>query len=268
VTARLARLGVPGLAAVGLAVACGVALGGCSSRGGLPESATTQGESVIELWRIFLVLAVLVALLIWVLTCYVVITGLRRRRAAEAEEAAAADGTEVLPRQKQYNLKLEIFYTAMPVLLVSVLLVFTFHADNVLTDLQPTPALTVKVTGFQWQWQFEYDQPHLTIAGDPGDPPTLVLPVGRVVRFELHATDVIHSFWVPEFLEKRDLIPGIDNQIQVEVQRPGEWVGRCAEYCGFNHGQMTFDVQAIPADQYDAWAKENAAKPQPVVSHR
>ena len=96
---------------------------GCSSTMGLPESATTQGDSVIEIWRVFLVLAALVAGLIYVLTCYVIISSVRRRRRADAGEAPATaskglSADSPIPRQPQYNTRLKIFYTAVPLLLL------------------------------------------------------------------------------------------------------------------------------------------------------
>jgi cytochrome c oxidase subunit 2 len=67
---------------------------------------------------------------------------------------------------------------------------------------------------------------------------------------------VIHSFWVPEFMVKRDLIPGVDNEIDVDVVEEGEWVGRCAEYCGLDHYRMNFALAAVPAREYEAWLEE------------
>ena len=76
----------------------------------------------------------------------------------------------------------------------------------------------MEVVGFQWQWQFRYPASGIVVTGVPGEgPPTLVLPVDRTVRLKLISNDVIHSFWVPHFIEKRDLIPGIDNQIDVDI---------------------------------------------------
>jgi cytochrome c oxidase subunit 2 len=69
---------------------------------------------------------------------------------------------------------------------------------------------------------------------------------------------VIHSFWVPEFLEKRDLIPGVDNAIDVDVNRTGTWTGRCAEFCGLDHWLMSFEVQAMEPDDFEAWLAEQA----------
>lgn len=258
---------------------------------GLPESATTQGDEVASLWLIFLVLAALVVLMIWGLTTYVVVSSIRRRRRGEVDaevqrtevplddpddvtddttvragRSSTDRGTRPPPRQHQYNTRLEIVYTAIPLALVMVLLGLALRTTSTLTATSSEPALEVTVTGFQWQWQFEYPQHRITIAAGGQDAyPTLVLPVGRTVRFDLRADDVIHSFWVPEFLEKRDLIPGVDNVIEVDVKAPGEWTGRCAEYCGFNHWRMKFSVRAMPADEFDRWVAEHAAQPQPIV---
>jgi len=246
---------------------------GCSSTMGLPDSATTQGDSVVEIWRVFLVLAALVAGLIYVLTCYVIISSLRRRRKANA--AAAAEVGEVtrglssdspIPRQHQYNTRLEIFYTAVPLLLVGFLFVFSFSRGAVLTDVQPQPDLNVTALGFQWGWQFIYPDHNVTLAGDPTTPPTLMLPVGRTVHFTIKSNDVIHSFWVPDFLEKRDMVPGVVNNVDVNVKAPGEWTGRCAEYCGFNHWMMTFQAKAVPAAEFDQWIGVAKTRPQPIIA--
>jgi cytochrome c oxidase subunit 2 len=244
---------------------------GCSSTMGLPESATTQGDSVVEIWRVFLVLAALVAGLIYVLTCYVIISSLRRRRRANAGEASATaskglSADSPIPRQHQYNTRLEIFYTAVPLLLVGFLFVFSFSRGAVLTDTQPKPDLNITVLGYQWGWQFIYPDHNVTLAGDPTAPPTLMLPVGRTVHFTIKSNDVIHSFWVPDFLEKRDMVPGVVNNVDVNVKAPGEWTGRCAEYCGFNHWMMTFRAQAVPADEFDRWLSVASTRPQPIVA--
>jgi cytochrome c oxidase subunit 2 len=81
----------------------------------------------------------------------------------------------------------------------------------------------------------------------------LVLPVDRTVRLELSSPDVVHSFWVPHFIEKRDLIPRVDNAIDVHVTEPGQWDGVCSEFCGLDHTSMRFRVQAVPGDRFDAW---------------
>lgn|GEM_PF-221317 len=270
-----------------LTIAAATVLTGCGSTMGLPDAATTEGEEVTSLWQVYLTLAIIVAGIIWVLVTFTVIASLRRRRQHAAEVAAgpatsaetpgSADldagnggerGRAHIPEQVQYRTKLELFFLALPIALVVVLLGLTFRVDALLTEISEQPDLVIEVTGFQWQWQFHYPELGITIAGDPEDPPILYLPVGRTIRFELLAEDVIHSFWVPEFLEKRDMIPGVTNQIEVTVSEPGSWVGRCAEYCGLNHWRMWFDVEAIAGDQFDTWAIVTARQPQPVVQGR
>lgn len=237
---------------------------GCA-RGGLPEPATAEGQHVVGLWQFFLWLAAVVAGLIWALTGYVVVSSLRRRRRSHD------DGP---PPQRQYATRLEIVYTAIPVLVVAALFAGTLRVNNILDADARAPDLQVEVIGFQWQWQFRYPaQPavpdtDIVISGQPGPDgiPELVLPVGARVRFSLVTADVIHSFWVPEFLEKRDLIPGVDNQIEVKVIREGVFVGRCAEYCGLDHWLMTFTVRALPPDQFHRWVQDQQARPQPQVA--
>ena len=166
---------------------------GCANNG-LPESATAQGDEVTSLWGIFLWLAVAVAALIWLLTAYVVISSMRRRR---------RDGDDAVPRQKQYNTRLEVVYTAIPLVLVGVLFWMTTAVNAELDNVSDAPDLTVEVIGFQWQWQFRYptqelvpDGP-LVVSGSPSGPqgyPELVLPVGATVVLVLStASSVVES---------------------------------------------------------------------------
>jgi cytochrome c oxidase subunit 2 len=219
---------------------------------GLPDAVTQQGQdNMVWIWRIFIIGAVAVSALIWVL---VVISVIRFRRRSDD-----------IPSQKQYNIPWELGYTIVPLVIVAVLFGLTIYAQNGFTSLAAQPALEVEVEGFQWQWQFRYPNNGVTVTGSEQAEAALVLPVGRTIRFHLVSDDVNHSFWVPEFLEKRDLIPGIDNQIDVNITEPGEWTGRCAEYCGLDHWQMTFDVIAVPADQFDDWVNAARLQPQPLI---
>jgi cytochrome c oxidase subunit 2 len=125
------------------------------------------------------------------------------------------------------------------------------------------PDETIAVNAFKWNWQFVYTETE----GEGGEPvetvgnseeiPILVLPTDRSIRFELASADVIHSFWVPEFLFKLDVIPGNengrDNVFEVVVEEEGAYVGRCAELCGTYHAFMNFEVRAVPGDDYDAY---------------
>jgi cytochrome c oxidase subunit 2 len=231
-----------------------VLLAGCGSGMGTPGPVTEQGSDVRTIWRVFLVGAVLVALLVWGLVLWSV---LRYRRRGDGDEP---------PVQRQYHFGLEVLYTVVPVVIVIGLFTMTMVVTNRLTDTSAEPGVTVEVHGFQWQWRFVYPDDGVTLNGTADGRPTLVLPVGETVELHLVADDVIHSFWVPEFLEKRDLIPGQDNVIQIEITEPGEWVGRCAEFCGLDHWTMTFDVQALPRDEFEAWVSDAAAQPQPILA--
>jgi cytochrome c oxidase subunit 2 len=248
------RRAAPVVGTLALAV---VVLAGCSGDLGAPAAATEQADGFTSLWRIFLPLAVGVAGLIWVLVAWSIIR--YRRRADDA-----------VPSQRQYNIPLEVSYIVAPLVLVAVLFGLTLAATDRFTSLADEPDVTVKVIGFQWQWQFQYlddeGQPEVIVSGSDQAQPELVLPVGSTVRFELVSNDVNHSFWVPEFLEKRDLIPGVDNEIDVNVLAPGEWRGRCAEYCGLDHWTMAFDVRAVPADEFDDWLDQARSQPQPMVA--
>jgi cytochrome c oxidase subunit II len=117
------------------------------------------------------------------------------------------------------------------------------------------------VVGFQWQWQFSYGGTPVVVTGVPGKDPVLVLPTGRTVRLELSSPDVVHSFWVPHFIEKRDLIPRVDNAIDVRVTQPGQWAGVCSEFCGLDHTKMRFRVQAVPGPQFDSWLASGGTTP-------
>ena len=233
----------------------GLLLAGCGTTFGAPHAATEQGTATTSLWRIFFIGAVAVAVLIWVLVLWSVLR-YRRRRGDDGE----------LPPQRQYNYRMEVLYTVVPILVVVCLFAMTVVATEKITSTSARPDLTVEVHGFQWQWRFEYKDRGVIINGVQGSPPELVLPVGETIQFDLISDDVIHSFWVPAFLEKRDLIPGQKNEVQVKITEPGEWAGRCAEFCGLDHWLMTFTVRAVPRDEFQAWVDQAAAQPQPILS--
>lgn len=224
-------------------------LGACTGCGASSEPVTRQGREFHGLFGLFLALGVVVVALIWSLTVWSVIRYRRGRRAS--------------PSDRQYHLPLEILYTALPVVIVSVLFALSVRGENRVNELSDHPQVVIDVVGFQWQWQFRYPEEDLVVAGTPRRPPTMVVPVGATVRLRLHADDVVHSFWVPEFLGKRDLVPGRRNEIDVTVTRPGRWQGRCAEFCGFDHWDMRLYVEAVSPGRYEAWIRAAKAANDP-----
>ena len=248
---------------VGVAVAAGsgfLLLGGCSAkeqesikRLAQPVGVTDRTTGIHHLWMGSWLVAILVGILVWGLIIYACIK-FRRRRDDE------------IPVQTRYNLPLEILYTVAPVVMVLVFFYFTALEQNkVLASAEPSgpPDHVVTVVGQQWSWTFNYDKdPALdgrtTVfeAGTPAYMPTLVLPVNRSVEFKLRSPDVIHSFWVPAFLFKMDVVPGRDNHFSLTPQRIGKYVGKCAELCGTYHSRMLFNVKVVSEADYATYLKK------------
>ena len=219
------------------------AASGCSLPGfGAPDPKSSEGESIYSLWQGFFVAALAVAALVWGLIVFVVLRYRRR-------------GDEI-PDQSAYNIPVEVVYTVTPLVIVAVLFGFSVAAQRAVTDQDVDPVTRIDVVGFQWSWQFVYPDEGVTVTGGPGEPPEMVLPLDEPVQLDLVSSDVNHSFWVPDFLSKRDLIQGVDNEITVTATEAGTYTGRCAEFCGLDHWRMYFSVRVVPADEFDRWLDE------------
>jgi cytochrome c oxidase subunit 2 len=236
-----------------LAAAALALLAGCSSRGGVPEPASRQGGEVLDLWRVLLGAGVALGVVVSGLVLWSVVRYRRPRGAAPGD----------LPVQTRANVPLEVLYTAVPLVIVAVLFAYTMRVQDRVTRVSPTPDLRVEVTGFQWGWRFRYPAEAVTVVGDSNTPPTLVLPVNATVRLRLVATDVVHAFFVPSFLNKRDMVPGMDNEIDVRTTRVGHFGGYCAEFCGLHHAHMVFSVDVVTPEQFQAFVAEQQQLPQP-----
>lgn len=178
-----------------------------------------------------------------------------------------------------HSTRLEILWTVIP---VAILVVMAVPATKALIKGEDTsnPDLTVKVTGYQWKWKYEYQgmdiqfisslaaehnyARQLKSGRDPNelenylldvDNP-LVLPANKKVRFLIASDDVIHAWWVPELGWKQDAIPGFINEAWTLVQEPGVYRGQCAELCGKDHGFMPVVVNVLPEAEFDAWVAE------------
>jgi cytochrome c oxidase subunit 2 len=223
-----------------------LALGACGSDLGSERGATKQGHYILGLWRASVVVALLVGGLVWGLIVWAVFRYRRR-----------GDG---IPTQRQYIVPLEVLYTVVPVVIVAVFFAISYRTQRDVDALSSHPDVVVDVKGFQWQWQFHYRNEDITVTGLPSKHPVMVLPVHSTIRLVLTSPDVIHSFYVPDFLYKRDVIPGVTNKIDVDVREQGRYTGRCAEFCGLDHARMTFEVRAVSRDEYRRWVDEHGAK--------
>lgn len=168
-----------------------------------------------------------------------------------------------LPPQIRYNLPIEVLYTIVPFVIIAVLFFYTAVAENKVNKLTKNPDVNIGVVGFQWNWQLNYLDDKVQVTGAPpkGQQAVLVLPVNKVIRFSETSPDVIHSFWVPDFLFKRDVVPGRINTFELTPTRTGTYVGRCAELCGEKHDAMNFEVRVVSENDYKAYIDTLKANP-------
>ena len=161
------------------------------------------------------------------------------------------------PRQFQYNIPAEIAYTVIPFIIVAVLFGYTAKAESEIVKVSPESAAIhdVTVNGIQWSWQFTYEEvgAGTTVTGTPAQPPVLYMPLGEKVRFTFTASDVIHSFWVPEFMIQMQNIPGVTNKLEFTANELGEYRGFCNILCGRQHSQMRFTVKVVTPSEYDSY---------------
>jgi cytochrome c oxidase subunit II len=232
---------------------------GCSVedviRFGWPVGVTPQAEAMRHLWTWSGIAALVVGVITWGAMFWAMIFHRKRKHTDPG----------VVPRQTQYNLPVELIFTVVPAIIVAVLFGFTVTVQNYVETDPPNPDLKVDVTAFQWQWKFAYtgsngpDGQPISTLGTSDTIPLLVLPTGESIEFTQHSNDVIHSFWIPEFLFKRDVfpLPNVNDQDNTwtidRIEREGAFVGRCAELCGSYHSQMNFEVRAISKQNFDRW---------------
>src|SRR5690554_6936131 len=192
-------------------------------------------------------------LVLWVATVY------RRRK-----------GQTGLPVQLRYNMPIEILYTVIPLLLVLGMFFFTARDQADIETQWDEPDVSVTAIAKQWAWDFQYNGEEednsdavwtmgvQADADENGDIdraklPTLVLPVDQKVTIHLQSRDVVHSFWIIDFLYKKDMYIGRDNTWSFIPTRVGEYDGKCAELCGEYHSMMLFNVKVVSQDDYDAY---------------
>jgi cytochrome c oxidase subunit 2 len=241
-----------------LAIAGALVLTGCSpevEKGWLPteRGTTSNTDRIMDLWVNSWIAALVVGTITWGLIIWCLVAYRRRK------------GTVGFPRQTSFNLPLEVFYLTIPIFMVLVFFYFTDRDQQAIDNRSEPAEVVVDVRGKQWAWDFNYKagdvieedvheagvQTNLTgNTIDKEQLPTLYLPVNKSVDLELNARDVIHSFWVPAFLQKRDMIPGKTNYIRFTPTKEGTYDGKCAELCGEYHSEMLFRVKVVSESEF------------------
>ncbi|WP_242511539.1 aa3-type cytochrome oxidase subunit II [Pengzhenrongella frigida] len=247
----------PALRVAAVAALVAIVLTGCSAeaqRGFLPGftdgEVTNQTARITSLWVGSWEAALAVGVLTWGLMLWAIVVYRKRKN------------DDTLPVQLRYHVPLEIMYVILPILMIGVLYFYTARDMSAITDTTThEPDLTVQVIGKQWSWDFNYVDEDVYETGVQAEDvgasgsldllPTLYLPVDQRVEFVLDSRDVIHSFWVPAFLYKLDVIPNRTNTFQIVPTREGVYTGKCAELCGEEHSSMLFNVAVVSQAEYD-----------------
>jgi cytochrome c oxidase subunit II len=223
------------------AIVVGAAVGGC-----LPTPVTSEGRDVARLYGTFLLIAALVAIVVLGLAIFAI---LRYRGSPDDDE---------LPPQVHGNLRFEAVWTGIPLLTIVGLLVLTVLVLTTFDGaVRATASVNVRVAAYRWGWRFTYPDDGVVREGNGAPGPELYVPVGENVHVTITGEDVIHSFYVPQFLFKKDAVPGRENEFAFTVDEAGRYGGQCAEFCGIYHSKMPFTVVAVPRPEYDAWIATN-----------
>jgi cytochrome c oxidase subunit II len=221
-----------------------------------PIAVTQQGARVRELYTIVFVIAAVIFLIVEGLIIWTVI---RYRR---------QPGDDVLPAQTHGNNVAELAWTIIPTIIVAFLFVISWQTLNEVDTASASAQTKIRAVAGQFQWQFDYladdgqtvKYTQSLAAGEGGG---LYIPAGRDILLSLTSQDVIHAFYVPQFLFKRDVVPGRVNKFdfKVDANQAGQtFRGQCAELCGAGHRIMLFEVHALAPDQFDAWLADQIAK--------
>jgi len=234
----------------------------------MPRGVTSQSVSHFDLHMVVLWVCVVIGIGVFT----VMFTSIFLHRKSRGAE----------PAKFSHSTKAEIIWTIIQVM---ILVAMAVPATTALVRMEDSSGaeMTIKITGFQWRWKYEYLDHDISFISsldrtsnrarqlNSGIAPesvdnylldvdhTLVLPIGRKIKFLITADDVIHSWWVPALGWKRDAIPGFINEAWTNIDEPGTYRGQCAELCGKDHGFMPIVVIALPEDEFEAWVNEQTA---------
>ena len=243
-----------------------LALVGCTAeqkRGFLPQSTSeevaNQTGRIIAMWTGSWMRLVAVGLLVWGLVFWCAIA-YRRKKSDKG-----------FPIQLRYHVPLELTFTLIPIVLIMTLFYFTQRDITEIERLDAKPEQTINVVAKQWAWDFNYVDQNVHEpagvqsfrTGEEGaeqDLPVLWVPVNTTVEFQLDSRDVVHSFWVVDFLYKKDIFPGHTTVFQVTPTAEGEFPAKCAELCGEYHSDMLFTLKVVSQEEFDAHMEELRAQ--------
>jgi cytochrome c oxidase subunit 2 len=205
------------------------------------DPAGPQAERIGDLWW----------LMLWVTTAVFVLVMAALLIAIFRRGHGPEEPGQIPPESRRRITRVVAGAVGVTVIVLFALLFASVGTGRALGSLSAPQALTIKLTGYQWWWRVEYQDPvpsrMVTTANE------IHIPTGRPVLIQLASADVIHSFWVPNLHGKRDLIPGHEGEIWIEAERPGVYRGQCAEFCGHQHAKMGLLVVAEPPERFAAW---------------
>jgi cytochrome c oxidase subunit 2 len=237
----------------------------------MTQGVTSTAQEAYDLHMLVLWICTIVGIGVFAVMIYAIVT-FRKAKGA-------------VPATFTHSTKAEVIWTVIPTLIL-VYLGYASAPALVRIDDTRNSEMTIKITGYQWKWEYEYvgqDYSFFSTLADTSnaarqlgsgvDPKTvdnyllevdnaLVVPAGVKIRYLITANDVLHAWWVPAFSVKRDAVPGYVNEGWFKVDEPGVYRGQCAELCGKDHGFMPIVVEALPKAEFEAWL---AAKKAPVA---
>jgi cytochrome c oxidase subunit 2 len=242
----------------------GVAFADGEAKFGFQTPQTPVAHQIYDLHFIVLGIVVVIAVAVFAVMFYAIV---RHRRSVGHQARQYAD-----------NIPVQVIWTLVPLCIV---VGMAFPATRTVIAMKDTssPDITIKVTGYQWKWRYDYLGEKISFYSDLSTPRDqienkaqkgdnyllevdnpLVVPVGKKVRILVTANDVIHSWWVPAFGVKQDAIPGFVRDSWFKVDTPGTYRGQCAELCGKEHGFMPIVVEALPEEKYKTWLAQQQTK--------
>lgn len=225
----------------------GIMLSGCGTSPSFLNPASSIAEHEAKLYNNILIMALVVFVFVEIGLIWVLIRDRKQK------------GDNTLPKQIYGNTKLEITWTAIPVLVTVVLFAMTVQTMKSVAAPEAAAAdINLHVIGHRWWWEFDYTDLGIKTANE------LHIPVGATVQLTLDSVDVIHSFWVPQLSGKTDVVPGQTNHMWLTADQTGKFLGQCAEFCGTEHAMMRINVVVDSQEDFNAWvADQQKAAPQP-----